>query len=63
MKNNEGFRNKGTINTSNVHLSELPNTDVLNKNFPTTQNIDIKGRNHVKQFKNSKNLKDFLDKD
>ncbi len=63
MKNNEGFRNKGTINTSNVHLSELPNTDVLNKNFPTTQNIDIKGRNHVKQFKNSNQTTDNIFKD
>ena len=51
--NKEAFRNKGTVNIDNDHLPELPNTDVLNNNFPTTQNIDIKGRNYVKQFLNA----------
>ena len=58
--NKEGFRNKGTVNIDNHHLAELPNTDVLNNNFPTTQNIDIKGRNYVKQFLNSNQTTDEI---
>ena len=59
----EGFRNKGSVNIDNRHLPELPNTDVLNNNFPITQNIDIKGRNYVKQFLNSNQTTDEIFKE
>ena len=60
VKNTEGFRNKGTININSNNLSELSNTNVLNKNYPVNQDITIKESNYVNQYLNSNQSTDNI---
>lgn len=57
--NKEGFRNNGIVSINNNSI-DLPNTDVINNNYPVTQNIDVKGKNYVKQYFNSNQTTDTI---
>ena len=56
----EGFINERIHNNSS--FNELPNTNVINPNFPKTKPIDLKSKNYPKQYLNGSQSTDkFFD--
>jgi hypothetical protein len=40
------------------NINNLPNTNIINNNFPNTEKIDIKGENYVKKYNNANQTTD-----
>ena len=47
MRENFSNMNKRSFQSN---ISELPNTNVINDNFPNLQPIEVKNKNYVKQY-------------
>ena len=61
MRENFSNMNKRSFQSN---ISELPNTNVINDNFPNLQPIEVKNKNYVKQYFNPNQTTDkILDSD
>ena len=59
-KNIENFSNNGISREQDKILSDLPNTHVINPNFPNTTEIDLESKNFPRKYNNPNQTTDSL---